>query len=99
MNTETNKRIANDLQLKFWRAEDRMRAAMVPAADRDGAPREPVTVGGYYHVPTKSGRAAWARFEWRDGAAKETHCTYDPATVKTADDLVIAGADPLWIDE
>ena len=58
-----------------------------------------MTVGGYYRVPTKSGRAAWAYFVWGNGFSKELHCTYDPEAEKVANDLVIAGADPLWKDE
>lgn len=96
----TTKREPNDLQHRFWRAEDRMRAARVPDADRDReATTDPVTVSGYYPAPTKSGRLAWSRIEWHNGQPKETHCTYDPGAERRANDLVIAGADPLWKDD
>jgi hypothetical protein len=101
--TKNKKQIAkapSALQCRFWRAEDRMMAARVPEGDRDrSAPTEPVTVGGYYPAPTKSGRPAWARIEWRNGRMHETHCTYDPDTEKRVDDLVIAGADPFLVDQ
>lgn len=90
-------RVPTEIQRRFWRAEDRMLAARVPAGDRDGeSTLEPVTVSGYYAVSTKSGRPAWARIEWSNGRHSESHCTYDPAAERVADELVIAGADPLW---
>lgn len=89
-----------ELQRRFGRAHDRMMSARVPAGDRDGeSTLEPVTISGYYAVATKSGRPAWARIEWRNGQAVETHCTYDPDAERAANDLVIAGADPLLRDE
>jgi hypothetical protein len=99
VNTQTNKRVANDLQLKFWRAEDRMRAAEVPAADRvDSGSIEPVTVSGYYEIRTKSGNPAWAYFQWSNGTLAETHCTYDTASRRKCDELIGLGADPFWKD-
>lgn len=99
MNTDTTKRVAGDLQLKFWRAYDRMRAAEVPATDRvESGAMEPVTISGYYEVRTKSGNPAWAYFHWRNGAVTETHCTYDPAAHRKCDELIGLGADPFWIE-
>lgn len=92
--------LPNSRQLKFWRAEDRMRAAEVPAEDRDGAGAEPVTVSGWYPVPTKSGRPAWARYEWVNTPihhAAELHCTYDRTYYDLANALVAEGADPLEV--
>lgn len=90
-------RVETEIQRRFWRAHDRMMAARVPAGDRDGeSTLDPVTVDGYYRVATVSGRAAWARIEWRAGFPKETYCTYDPDVERAADALVNAGADPLW---
>jgi hypothetical protein len=90
-------RAETEIQRRFWRAHDRMIAARVPEGDRDhSAPTEPVTVGGCYPRATKSGRPAWARIEWRGGQPTELWCTYEPDAERAADDLVLAGADPLW---
>lgn len=84
-----------NLQSRFWRALDRAKAARVPEGDRDrDSPTGPVTAGGYYDAPTKSGRPAWARIEWRDGSPREVHCTYSPDAERAVNDLVIAGANP-----
>lgn len=84
------------LQFRFWRALDLMRAAEVPVEDRsEGAsPDGPVTLCGMYRVPTKSGRTAWAYFEWRNGVVAEDWCSYDPALRRVCDELVTQGADP-----
>jgi len=94
-NTHTHAQVVSDLQLKFWRAEARMRAAQVPSADRvDNGALAPVTVSGYYEVRTLSGRPAWAYFGWHSGKFSERHCTYDTAALRECDQLIILGADP-----
>lgn len=56
---------------------DAAHAAHVPDSDRDGPGSEPVTVSGWYEVPTVSGRRAWQRYDWRDGQCVQGVCTYD----------------------
>lgn len=51
-------------------------ALRVPDSDRMGPGREPVTVSGWYEVPTLSGRHAWQRYDWRDGQVVDGSCTY-----------------------
>jgi hypothetical protein len=97
-NTATTSAVS-DLQLKFFRALERMRSNEVPESDRNGGSLEPVTVGGWYEVPTKTGRQAWARYVWFDGQLVESHCTYNFEHYKRADELVTLGADPFAKDE
>lgn len=99
MTTATQARIPTEIQRRFWRAEDRMLAARVPDADRNGPGREPVAVSGYYEVPTVSGRPAWAYYAWTDGRCSERHCTYNTHAEQAVVDLIVAGADPLWRQE
>ena len=87
------------IQFRFWRACDRALAARVPSGDRNGPAHEPVTLSGYYTVPTVSGRPAWARIEWIGGSTREAHCTYDPDAERKVIDLVVDGADPTWADD
>lgn len=58
-------------------ARRRALAARVPDGDRDGPGQDLVTVSGWYHAPTISGRDAWVRYQWINGRCRQGECTYD----------------------
>ena len=60
------------------------KAQRVPDEDRAGPGRVPVTVSGWYFVPTISGRPAWVRYVWNEGRCEQRECSYDPAAEDAA---------------
>lgn len=94
--------VSSDLQLKFFRACERMRSNEVPESDR-GSTLEPITVDGWYEISTKSGRPAWALFVWTSAGGRhhpsERHCTYNREHFDRANELVAQGANPFAKDE
>lgn len=65
------------LKERYDRAVAHALANRVPDEDRNGPGFEPVTVTGWYGVPTVSGRQAWVRYTWSNGRCYQGVCTYD----------------------